>query len=259
MGSFLLTVNPSSPYHSQHDARFLAAQARRTARGEMAKPSRWSTHRQRGYAAGDRVYLLAQGSGPRGLIGGGFVATGDVYTDDSWRNDGLVAHYVDVDWEAFVDLSDVLPIDELRRVAPVTHWRPQGSGIQIPQADESAVESAWTRHLRGLTVPPVSLEITRSYTNALRKVRRHQQRFRGLLLQYYPQECAHCGLDILELLEAAHIEPDSEGGAASVANGRLLCANHHRALDRGLLHWDEQGGRFVQTDEAVDIPPLPRH
>ena len=98
-------------------------------------------------------------------------------------------------------------------------------------------------------------KIERAYRVALGKVRLHQQRFRALLLRHYPAECAYCGLDVIEVLEAAHIVADADGGEASVANGRLLCPNHHRALDAGLLRWT--GSSFVLTDQARPVPPSP--
>ena len=61
-----------------------------------------------------------------------------------------------------------------------------------------------------------------------------------------------------QILDVAHIEPDSEGGAASVANVRLLCANHHRAFDRGLLIWEPQQELFTQAPESRAVPPIPQ-
>lgn len=75
-----------------------------------------------------------------------------------------------------------------------------------------------------------------SSDDALRIVRQRtsQQAFRCLLIDQGPQECAICGIAVLEVLEAAHLIPHARGGAASSENGRLLCANHHRAFDAGL-------------------------
>lgn len=87
-------------------------------------------------------------------------------------------------------------------------------------------------------------EVVRAYRTYEAKRRLHQAKFRALLLTHHPAECAVCGLDRIEVLEAAHLVPDALGGAASVSNGRILCANHHRALDAkllriedGSLHW----------------------
>ena len=59
--------------------------------------------------------------------------------------------------------------------------------------------------------------------------------FRMNMLRIYKMRCAFCNLAAPEVLEAAHILPwadcqtDDERG--DVANGLLLCANHHRLFD----------------------------
>ncbi|WP_424226356.1 HNH endonuclease [Brooklawnia sp.] len=70
-----------------------------------------------------------------------------------------------------------------------------------------------------------------------------QQAFRRLLLGSDSPECAICGIDLVEVLEAAHLVPHARGGSASSDNGRLLCANHHRAYDAGLYQWT--GSEFI--------------
>lgn len=73
--------------------------------------------------------------------------------------------------------------------------------------------------------------------------RTSQQAFRRLLLDTTARECVICGIDVPEVLEAAHLVPHARGGAASSENGRLLCANHHRAFDAGLYQWT--GSEFL--------------
>ncbi len=84
-------------------------------------------------------------------------------------------------------------------------------------------------------------EIERGYRIVVARQRRHQRRFRRLLLTHYPHRCVVCGFDVVELLEAAHLVPDSLGGPSSIANGRLMCPNHHRAHDAGMFHLDRDG------------------
>src|SRR5699024_3936827 len=88
------------------------------------------------------------------------------------------------------------------------------------------------------------IEFERRYIERVTRSRLHQAPLRSAALRHYsPAACHYCGLDVLEILEVAHIEPDSAGGAASVDNVRLLCANHHRAFDRCLLTWEPQQKR----------------
>ncbi|MBD8031352.1 HNH endonuclease [Corynebacterium gallinarum] len=79
----------------------------------------------------------------------------------------------------------------------------------------------------------------------MQRQRTGQQRFRALLLESYPAECAVCGVDIVEVLEAAHLVPHSTVVDYHPDNGRLLCANHHRAFDAGLYEWTSEKFRWT--------------
>jgi len=51
------------------------------------------------------------------------------------------------------------------------------------------------------------------------------------VLAAYDRQCALCRLRHPELLDAAHIKEDAEGGKPVVTNGIAMCAIHHRAFD----------------------------
>lgn len=73
----------------------------------------------------------------------------------------------------------------------------------------------------------------RSYVTAAVRVRLHQRAFRERVLEAYQRQCAFCRLRHEELLDAAHIIPDTEpGGDPHVRNGLSLCTLHHAAFDR---------------------------
>lgn len=82
---------------------------------------------------------------------------------------------------------------------------------------------------------PSTLEIAKRYNERLVKVRHHQPEFRGRVISAYESRCAVCRLPFAELLDAAHIKPDSEGGSARVSNGLSLCKIHHGAYDTEIL------------------------
>lgn len=70
--------------------------------------------------------------------------------------------------------------------------------------------------------------VTRAFQQRL-----HQQGFRQRVLRAYRLQCALCRLRHEELLEAAHIIPDTDtGGEPVVPNGLALCKLHHAAFDR---------------------------
>jgi putative restriction endonuclease len=79
------------------------------------------------------------------------------------------------------------------------------------------------------------IDITRRYNERITKVRVHQPLFRSAVLVAYERRCAVCRLPFSELLDAAHIKGDAEGGAARVSNGLALCKIHHGAFDADLI------------------------
>ncbi|WP_240524059.1 HNH endonuclease [Gordonia polyisoprenivorans] len=79
-------------------------------------------------------------------------------------------------------------------------------------------------------------EQLRRYVSREVKQRLHQPVFRGMVMRAYETSCAVCSLRHTELLDAAHIVPDSEeAGVASVTNGLALCKIHHAAFDQQIL------------------------
>jgi putative restriction endonuclease len=81
-----------------------------------------------------------------------------------------------------------------------------------------------------------SEEARRIYVTSSVKQRLHQRSFRERVIHAYREQCAFCRLKHLELLDAAHIIPDSEpGGDPVVTNGVALCKLHHAAFDSFML------------------------
>ncbi|GER23591.1 HNH endonuclease [Zafaria cholistanensis] len=86
------------------------------------------------------------------------------------------------------------------------------------------------------------------YMSRETKVRLHQPVFRSTVLRAYEDRCAVCNLGHRELLDAAHIIPDSHDlGIASVVNGMALCKIHHAAFDSFLMG--------IRPDHVVQIRP----
>ncbi len=72
----------------------------------------------------------------------------------------------------------------------------------------------------------------RRYITSKVRVRLHQSSFRERVLKAYQSQCALCRLKHIELLDAAHIIPDSDPeGRPEVTNGISLCKLHHAAFD----------------------------
>lgn len=79
------------------------------------------------------------------------------------------------------------------------------------------------------------VEFARHYNDRIVRQRHHQPLFRAAVIHAYERRCAVCRLPFAELLDAAHIKADSEGGVAKVANGLSLCKIHHGAFDSNLI------------------------
>lgn len=66
-------------------------------------------------------------------------------------------------------------------------------------------------------------------------LRRGQRKFRERLIKRYDAVCQVSGCDILEIIEAAHIDPYSESEDNGVGNGLLLRSDIHTLFDLGYL------------------------
>jgi len=98
-------------------------------------------------------------------------------------------------------------------------------------------------------VPPAcdeAVAVPRRYAGRIVQHRLHQAGFRTRVLHAYEERCAVCRLRHSELLEAAHILPDTHPkGEPIVPNGLALCGLHHAAFDGYVLG--------IQPDLTVQI------
>lgn len=62
----------------------------------------------------------------------------------------------------------------------------------------------------------------------------------------------------IDVLEAAHLVAHADDGTYDVSNGRLLCANHHRAYDADLYSYHPATDTFTWSRDAPE-PYLGRH
>lgn len=79
------------------------------------------------------------------------------------------------------------------------------------------------------------------------KVRVNQSEFRQQLLERY-QKCCLCSITDKALLIASHIKPWSESESSEkldVENGFLLCPNHDKLFDSGLISFDDSGKTMI--------------
>lgn len=92
------------------------------------------------------------------------------------------------------------------------------------------------------------VEIRRRYVTTLARRRIHQAAFRDRVVRAYNTQCSLCRLKHTELLDAAHITPDSDqSGEPVVSNGVALCKLHHAAYDRHFIS--------ISLDYIVHVRP----
>ena len=109
------------------------------------------------------------------------------------------------------------------------------------EVDESTVTDAEEYEVR-------DADIRRRYVTIVARRRIHQAAFRERVVRAYRTQCSLCRLKHTELLDAAHITPDSdETGEPVVTNGVALCKLHHAAYDRHFIS--------ISPDYIVHVRP----
>jgi putative restriction endonuclease len=133
--------------------------------------------------------------------------------------------------------------------SPIILLRKIATGVYVPHfpvyvvADSqgaSPTDSYFTLAIEDVTRlrDPEEPDVRR-YAERVVRQRVHQPEFRGKVLLAYENRCAVCRLRHPELLDAAHILPDSHPkGRPVVPNGLSLCKIHHGAYDSNLLGID---------------------
>lgn len=104
-------------------------------------------------------------------------------------------------------------------------------------------------------------EDPRRYTVRSVRHRLHQRAFRERVLAAYRETCAMCQLRHRELLDAAHIVPDTEeDSSTAVSNGLSLCKLHHAAFDAHIVGVRPDLAIEVRADILAEIDgPMLRH
>src|SRR6267378_4124339 len=217
--------------------------------------------------AGTRVPLL----GPQGIfkprvLGDGplsiTTAPGGPY-DDAFGSDGLLRYQYrgkDPNHSDNKGLRQAmvqrLPLVYFHGVVPgkyLAAWpvfvvadHPEDLAVSV--AVDDAQHSGVGTQPAGLILNEERDDARRSYITAVVRVRLHQRSFRERVLEAYRRQCAFCRFRHEEMLDAAHIVPDSHPmGEPQVRNGLALCTLHHSAFDRYFLG--------VRPDYVIEVRP----
>lgn len=215
--------------------------------GYVDEPWRIIAHRQA--QPGDRVWLLKQGKGPKGIFGMGSI-TGRPFEGDIGR--GKLQWLAGVRFTAFVEPLEPFLVDEdaTRRILGPNLMNSQASGVSLT-GEQSVALAKIIREIPWM-VPmidagtaddeafdPANLKDARERIARSIAVRRGQRAFRDALISAYGGRCAITGCEVLDVLEAAHIFPYRGPETNRVTNGLLLRADVHTLFDCGLIEIDQ--------------------
>lgn len=159
MAAYLLTHNPDK---WDMEPEQLSDWIDATSRG-LRVEGRWSTGARIGdILAGDRAFLLRQGSRGRGIVASGRFVDGEVYEMEHWEKPGSFANYADVEWDTVLDPDDRLDLATLHEAFPTQHWSPQISGTAVKGEVLWDVEQLWRDHVSDLRADQTSATNARS-------------------------------------------------------------------------------------------------
>jgi len=189
--------------------------------------------------------------------------------DDYWGSDGLRYRYRGTD-PNHPDNSGLR--EAMRRKAPLVYFHGIVPGqyfasypaLVVGDDIERLTFSVEIDHARYVSFEAVAVEESgaearRAYVTAVTRRRLHQEAFRERVLAAYRRCCALCRLRHGELLDAAHIIPDSDPrGLPVVSNGIALCKLHHAAFDQQFLGIRPDCVVHVRRDilDEIDGPML---
>ena len=130
----------------------------------------------------------------------------------------------------------------------VVHDSPSDLAFTIAVDDKAHLGIFADKEVHGPGVGDDAAFARRAYITSTVRVRLHQRAFRERVLEAYRRQCAFCRLRHEELLDAAHIIPDTRPeGEPVVPNGLALCNLHHAAFDKFFIG--------VRPDYVIEIRP----
>jgi putative restriction endonuclease len=222
-------------------------------------PTPWHV---KGLHLGDRLYFMLKA--PIRKIGGFglFVRYSDMTAEKAWTTYGLgngvpsrEALVSKINWFATkrskgytpssdphigcIELSDVVTLDDKGFVAPEDYGHLFANQVvKLKYFAEPDRLSPIIRTVLGLSPETKPFALVNGPAQRLlttRKDRKGQSAFRQEVLRNYGYRCCAVGEPVVELLEAAHIQPYVDERSNHPQNGLCLRVDLHRLFDEGLL------------------------
>ena len=181
--------------------------------------------------------------------------SGKSYPDD-WSEDGVIYHYPDTHRPPGRDMSEIEATKNAGRlgipVFVITHtshskrdvyvgwimgWDDLSKQFLVLFDNAFSQESTTAKEILEEINNDDTFALFQREKGAKRTVigRKNQQRFKFQVFKRYGPRCVVCGLEISDLLQAAHLIPKERQGSDDPRNGLVLCANHHLAFDANLF------------------------
>ena len=93
--------------------------------------------------------------------------------------------------------------------------------------------------------------LAQTESEAKKKIRKGQQKFKRGLSPLWEHQCALCGIDLPGLLRASHSKPGKDSTdeeRLNPYNGLLLCCNHDALYDQGYIAFDGTGKIHISSE-----------
>ncbi len=162
---------------------------------------------------------------------------------------------ISFDGKSKKDLREVKDLNEfLKDVKKAIKQSGQKKGVNGGNSTKRIILFSKTSDLQGLINSAVELQLNNQteseleYTYQRIKKRLRQSKFRKELLKAYNNTCAITGSQVIELLEAAHIQPYNGVHTSIVTNGILLRSDIHDLFDL-----EKNGKRLINISANYKI------
>jgi putative restriction endonuclease len=139
--------------------------------------------------------------------------------------------------------------------------RPDALTFTVAVDDSAVAEKLLQSESGRIATPDDGADIRRGYVTTVARRRIHQQAFRERVIRAYRNQCACCRLKHEQLLDAAHIIPDSDPeGEPRVSNGIALCKLHHAAFDKYFISVTPEYIIEIRSDVLAETDgPMLKH